>query len=50
MVDECVAWIMLFQMGELCKDLFADKYPIPPVVFHLMCDGDKLVRTLEEGG
>ena len=50
MVDECVTGIMLFQMGELCKDLFADKYPIPPVILHLLRDGEKLARTLEQGG
>ena len=37
-------------MGELCKDLFADKYPISPVILHLLRDGYKLARTLEQGG
>ena len=50
MVEECVARIVLFQMGELCKDLFADKYPISPVILHLLRDGYKLARTLEQGG
>ena len=50
MVDECVAGIMLFQMGELGKDLFANKYPIAPVILYLLRDGDKLARTLEQWG
>lgn len=37
-------------MGEPCENLFADKYPIPPVILHLLRDGDKLARTLEQGG
>lgn len=47
MVDEWFVGIVLFQMAEVCKVLFAGKYPISPVILHLLRDGDKLACTSE---